>query len=325
MTRWVTEEERAKAEEIDILTYMETYERTNLIHFSGDYYTTVEHDSMVINYKGWYRNSNSTFGFNALSYLQLVRGMKLNEAVLLLIGDNFNTTKKIGKERSIKGENNKKEPLIMPRLSFNTKIVSDYLVNQRKIDKGIVAWCFNHRVLFEGYKYHNALFVGYEKSKTLKCIEQVGTNKHKKFKGLLKNSDKRHTFKILPNKKSKDLYIFECAIDLLSYATFLKINGEDWQSINYLSMAGVYKSNEYSKNMELPKPLKEYLKNSPQLENIYVGFDNDSVGQGAFKLIKLTLDCGVYDLSPPNKNIKDWNDFLKNLVKEKNKKIEVAR
>ncbi len=45
---YVTPEQIAQAKEMDLLTYLRSYEPDNLVHFSGNTYCTREHDSLKI-------------------------------------------------------------------------------------------------------------------------------------------------------------------------------------------------------------------------------------------------------------------------------------
>ena len=49
----VSDEDLARAREMDLLTYLTYYEPGNLKHVSGNTYSTVEHDSLIINNGKW--------------------------------------------------------------------------------------------------------------------------------------------------------------------------------------------------------------------------------------------------------------------------------
>ena len=43
---YVTKEQINRSKQMDLLTYLRTYEPQELVHFSGDVYTTRTHDSL---------------------------------------------------------------------------------------------------------------------------------------------------------------------------------------------------------------------------------------------------------------------------------------
>lgn len=50
---YVTPEQITQAKELDLLTYLRSYEPDNLVHFSGNTYCTREHDSLKISNGKW--------------------------------------------------------------------------------------------------------------------------------------------------------------------------------------------------------------------------------------------------------------------------------
>ena len=72
-----TEEQIKKAREIDLMTYLQSYEPTELVHVSGNTYCTQTHDSLKVNASNgkWYWWSRGFGGASALDYLMKVRGL----------------------------------------------------------------------------------------------------------------------------------------------------------------------------------------------------------------------------------------------------------
>ena len=69
---------------MDLLTYLKNYEPYELVHFSGNTYTTRTHDSLKISNGKWMWWSQRTGGRSALDYLIKVRGYSFLEAVEML-------------------------------------------------------------------------------------------------------------------------------------------------------------------------------------------------------------------------------------------------
>jgi len=66
---YVTPEQIAQAKELDLLTYLRSYEPDNLVHFSGNTYCTREHDSLKISNGKWNWFSRGIGGKTALVFL----------------------------------------------------------------------------------------------------------------------------------------------------------------------------------------------------------------------------------------------------------------
>ena len=76
----------ARAREVDLLTYLRTYEPQELVHFGGGTYCTREHDSLKISNGKWCWHSRSIGGKNALKYLIEVKNIPFTEAVEIITG-----------------------------------------------------------------------------------------------------------------------------------------------------------------------------------------------------------------------------------------------
>ena len=130
----------------------------------------------------------------------------------------------------------KDEPkvLLLPEKNPNCDKVTEYLFG-RGIDYQLIQDCIAEGIIFEGGKYHNAVFVGKDKNGTPKYAalrSTVGSS----FKGDASGSDKRYSFRLLAREPTDTVHLFEAAIDLLSYATYLKCEGKDYKSESLLSL-----------------------------------------------------------------------------------------
>ena len=70
----MTPEQIEKAKQIDLLTYLQTYEPNNLQKIGTSTYCTKDHDSLKISNGLWHWFSQNIGGKNALDYLIKVRG-----------------------------------------------------------------------------------------------------------------------------------------------------------------------------------------------------------------------------------------------------------
>lgn len=122
-------------------------------------------------------------------------------------------------------------------------------------------------------------------------------------------SDKHYSFR-LADGKSDELHLFECAIDLLSYATLLKLSGKDYHSVNLLSLAGVYEPKERIEDSTVPVALEKYLADHSHTTRIVTHFDNDEVGRKAAEALRIILPKKYEVVDEPPPYGKDFNDFL---------------
>ena len=106
------------------------------------------------------------------------------------------------------------------------------------------------------------------------------------------------------------MHLFEAAIDLLSYATYLKCEGKDYKGENLLSLSGVYQPKKELKDSTIPIALSTFLKANPQIKTLYLHLDNDNTGRRCTAALKVLLqkDYEIVDAPPPVG--KDVNDFL---------------
>ena len=71
----------AQAREMDLLTYLRTYEPQELVRFAGGTHCTREHDSLEISNGKWCWFSREIGGYSALDYLIKVKKMPFTQVV----------------------------------------------------------------------------------------------------------------------------------------------------------------------------------------------------------------------------------------------------
>ena len=294
----LSKEDVELAREMDLLTYLTYHEPDNLRHVSGNTYCTAEHDSLIINNGKWCWFSQGIGGRSALDYLIKVKGIPFREAVERIIGHISEPLP------PVKPVDPKPKVFVMPEVNGNTNNVIRYLIN-RGIEPEIIDWCIRHRLIYETAKHNSVLFVGYDKEGKPKygaIRATVGD-----YKGDVKGSDKRFAFKMVKASDPRTVHIFESAPDLLSYATYVKLSGENWHKETYLSLGGIG-------GRAVPKALEQFLSDYPNISHIYLHLDNDPPGRNASKNIMEALKSNyvVKDCPPPKG--KDCNDYLRLLL-----------
>lgn len=83
--RQVSKAEIERARELDLLTYLQTYEPHELVRISSAVYSTRSHDSLKISNGKWFQWSTGVGGVSALDYLVKVQGMDFVSAVLRVL------------------------------------------------------------------------------------------------------------------------------------------------------------------------------------------------------------------------------------------------
>ena len=292
-----------QARQMDLLSYLRAYEPSNLVRVGGNVYCTREHDSLKISNGKWYWWSRGIGGVSALDYLIKVKDYGFVEAVEALTGV---STEWIPPPQTPK----KDEPkvLLLPPKNKDCNRVMQYLFG-RGIDYQLIQDCVADGTIYESADYHNAVFIGKDKSGTPKYAALRSTL-GSTFKQDASGSDKRYSFRLLTKEPKDTVHLFEAAIDLLSYATYLKCEGKDYGKENLLSLSGVYQPKKELSESKIPIALSTYLKENPQIKTIVLHLDNDKVGRLCTAALKelLNKEYKIVDAPPPVG--KDFNDFL---------------
>lgn len=296
---YVTEEQIQAARQVDLLSYLQMNEPSELVHVSGKTYCTREHDSLKISNGKWYWWSRGFGGVSALDYLMKVKGLLLPQAVEAVTGKAI-----LSPSVSYKREEPTPKRLILPERNASADNVIRYL-KRRGIHPDIIRYCLEHLMLYESKEYHNAVFVGYDERGQPRYAAIRGTIGN--YKGEATGSDKHYSFGFTEDRNGEHLHLFESAIDLMSYASLLQMKERDWKQDALLSLAGVF---QMKRQDVLPVALKRYLELHPETQTIHLHLDNDEVGRGAAEGIRKSLESRYTVLDEPPACGKDVNDQL---------------
>lgn len=293
---YVTKEEVELATSKDILSVVSSCGYS--FKPCGKFYKGIEHDSLILNPNknsyGWY--SKQEFG-TTIDFIMRDKDLDFVNAVKLINNGDYSEAK-VQEITKVKYELNKgfKEIKDMTK-SFN------YLTKDRKIDQQLVSDLITSGHIKED-KYNNVVFLWKNTQNQVVGSDKVGTS-GKRFKGIDAGSDSRYGFSFKRGTPN-DLYVFESAIDAMSYVSLNKnISGE------FVSMNGLKRDTLLS-NIVLFK--EKYNKNS---EKVYVGVDNDHPAKEFFESLpklqfKDTEKDVKYNYLVPDEILgKDWNDVLK--------------
>ena len=193
-----------RAREMDLLTYLRTYEPQELVHFGGNTYCTREHDSLKISNGKWCWFSRGIGGYSALDYLIKVKEMPFTQAVETIMGNlsaappAFSPAPKVPKEKV----------LLLPQANRCATHAVEYL-HRRGIDYELIDFCIQTGRLYESYPYHNVVFVGIDADGKPRYANQRGIGSD--FIGDANGSDKHYSFGIPAVAASDTLHMFESA------------------------------------------------------------------------------------------------------------------
>ena len=312
---YYTEKQIDQARSIDLLTYLQSFEPTELVHVRGNTYCTREHDSLKISNGKWMWWSRGFGGNSALDYLIKVKGMQFMDAMKILTKegtDLHDTDAKISR----KPDCDVKRKLLLPDKSETNFEVIRYLTS-RGIDSDVIKACIDEGLLYESLPYHNCIFVVFDETGNAAYAFYRATT-GERLMGEAAGSDKRYSFRI--DRAGSTLHVFESAIDLLSYATIMKMRTGEWRAEPMLSLGGVYAPSTNNKQTKLPIALQNMTHNQTQINTIALHLDNDYAGRSATRSISEQLGNKYIVRDEPPAYGKDCNDYLQQLQRQKRKR-----
>ena len=266
----------------------------------------LEHDSLKISNGKWMWWSRGFGGNSALDYLIKVKGLKFMDAMKILtqeVSDLHNSYEKICRE----SDHDAERKLLLPKKSELASKVMRYLKG-RGIDIDIVKDCIDEGLLYESLPYHNCVFVGFDEHNKPAYAFFRSSNDGERLMGEAAGSDKRYAFRI--DRASSTIHVFESAIDLLSYATIMKMKTGNWRAEAMVSLGGVYAPSPNKPISKIPAALENALQNHPEVKAIALHLDNDNAGRAATLSITEQLKDRYEIRNEPPPKGKDCNDYL---------------
>ena len=295
------------ARESDLLSYFQKSGYTTELK-GGNYYVK-EFPGLCIkpDTNQWYNHyTNEGRTNNSIDCLTKVLGCDFKQAVYALTGNDVSTERAESFPKSYAPQYTSppkpteqqpvKKELHMPPQSDNMRRLFAYFCQTRKIPAPIVEELVHAKLLYQDAKKGNAVFVHKDKSGKVIGAEIQGTNSYKRFKGISAGTgESAFQFMPVPSRdgKPKRAYLFESAIDLMSFYTFC--DKKKLEGAILVSMAGLKPT--------VPNQLKE------QGIQVFSCVDNDEAGRRfeeenhfpRSESVKSYLDY---------QGFKDWNELL---------------
>lgn len=314
-----TSDQIRKARQTDMLSY---FERQNelarkagkiepyVIEQEGGQYRLKDHSGLLFQQNFWNQRGTNQGG-NMLDFLTNIERMSFKDAVEHLLHDELNLQR-------VDPEKRYQKPKIEFKLpeDFGTfRRTIAYLTKTRGLDAEIVLGEIRKGNLYEDKQYHNAVFVGRDEQGDPVWAQKRATLSEVKIVLEQPGSDARYPY-FYGNRDSKTVVVVESPIEALSYATMIKMNGNDPTKVAILALGGVHDTG-----------LDQYLKNNRHVENIVTATNNDygekpdeiKGREGAERIRQKYEKRGYYVKSVfPKGN--DWNDDLRALRAEERAK-----
>lgn len=281
-----TEEQKDAARQTDLVELLRG-QGEQLKRSGKEYQWRDGSDKVTVRGNLWYHQYDEVGG-DAIEFVRRFYNKSYPEAVEYLLGGNYG---KIIAPTPVQKKNKEFE---LPAKNDNMRRAFAYLLNKRGIDRDILYSFVHNKMIYESAKYHNVVFVGYDKDGTPRHANMRGTGSESTFKGNAPNSTPEYSFHW--NGTSKYLCLFEAPIDLLS---FISMNKNNWQRHSYAASCGV-----------ADRVLFQLLKDNPNIQHVYLCFDNDGPGQTAAKRISDKLSAQGISSQILVPNHKDWNEDL---------------
>ena len=276
--------------------------------------STGTHDSITIRNNKWYDHKNEIGGY-PIQFMKEFYGLNFRDALKeLLYGeepmlngwtDSLESVS-IHKKQNVKNNEPKieinipkKAEFILPVKANNNDRLFEYLTEKRHISKKVVEKFVDKGLIYQESKYGNVVFIGTDENGVPKSASKKSTsNNGKKFKIKVTGSDT--SFGFCWRGESERVFVFEAAVDLMSFITISK---EDWENDSYIALDGIS-----------PKPLLRFIEENKNIKEVYLCLDYDIAGIEAGEKINDMLGEMYGDKINTviiNPLYKDWNEELK--------------
>lgn len=282
-----TDEQKDRARQTDIVSLLER--QGEKVRRAGSEYEWLD-GSAKVSIRGnlWFHQYEREGG-NAIDFVKRFFDKSYTEAMQFLLNEEG------GKLKTSPPVEKKEEGIFeMPKRNETSTRAYAYLSKSRGIDKEVLGEFFRKKLIYESEKYHNAVFVGYDRNAQPLHAHMRGTGTKSTFKGNAPYGMPEYSFHWYGS--SGRLFLFEAPIDMLS---FISMNKEGWKQHSYAACCGV--SDRVAMQM---------LKDDPNIKRVSLCLDNDEEGRKSSKRIKENLTCKGIQVDILVPKLKDWNEDL---------------
>lgn len=289
---YFTDEQKQLANAVDLEDFL-TRQGEKLLRSGREKRLASDH-SITVRGNEWYDHANEKGGC-AIDFVQMFYGRSFPDAVTMLLNGEQGQEYR---QRELR-EPEPPKPFVLPEANHDMRRVYAYLTNTRCLDREVVSVFARTKMLYEDAKYHNAVFVGFDKDGIARHAHKRGTyTQGEPFKGNVDGCDPRYSFH--HTGKSDTVYVFEAPIDMLS---FISMYPNGWQQHSYVSLCGVAEH-----------ALLQLLADNPQVQKIGLCLDNDKAGiKARERITNILSERGYGNVFSLFSHQKDWNEDLQTL------------
>ena len=287
----LTEQQRERARRTDLAAFLRQCGEE--VKKSGSEFAWLDHGQKVTIRGNLWFHQYEQVGGDAIDFACRFYGMDYPEAVQLMLSMGVGTVREEVEPFPLK-------PLELPPKHENMRRVYGYLIRRRGIDKDVLDAFAYRGLVFESADYHNAVFVGADKTGKPRHIHKHSTATQGGFKGNAPGSEPEYSFHWIGGGDT--LFLFEAPIDMLS---FISLHKQSWKSYSFAASCGVS-----------DKVLWQTLKDCTYIRKVNICFDNDEPGQKAARRISMALGDKHIENRILVPTRKDWNEDLLFLRKE---------
>ncbi len=297
--------------EIDLIEYMRNCGYTPYPMGNGRYYGLKEYNSVRI-----YPDTNTYFHpgsgngdprrLNVINFAEWHFGISNNEAINMLVKGLRDKPEYLTSKVKRETPTVEKQEFVLPeKTTGNYKHIYAYLIKTRCISKTVITDMIKRGYLYEDIR-GNSTFVGFNNDdKACFCFQRGSSDKipeghNRAFTKIITGSDFDFAWSVCNN--SNKLFVTEACIDSMSAMTLFELHNRNPNDCDYLATCG-----------PSLRPLVNYLDNHPNINRIYLGFDNDAVGDKyRLRAAQILKDKGYKgDIVNKPPLTKDFNEDLK--------------
>lgn len=288
-----TEEEKDRAGAVSLEEFLKR--QGEELEPSGSEWRWKRHDSVTVRGNTWYRHS-CKYGGSTVQFLQEFYDMTYVEAMKCLLEGNYQP---VIRETSTITPSKLKKEFQLPEMNPNVKRALAYLSRTRLIDYEILKYFVDTGAIYEEKKRHNVVFVGFNHQGIARHAHMKGTYTNgESFRLNVEGSDPACGFGYCGN--GSKLYVFEAAIDLLSFLTLYPF---EWQQQSYICLDGL---SEHA--------MLQVLHSYPWIQEVILCMDYDPAGiEGCYRMQEILKTEGYDQVSRLASRNKDWNEDLKEI------------
>lgn len=294
---------QAIKQHFDVLEYaQEVYG----LHFKERYgeYQCIEHDSLWIDpVKNLWNRYSRQVGGSVIDLVMHMDGLSKTEAISRL-------RKEMGKHSvyrpskytplaSVQSQKRQQE-FVLPESAKPAQRVFQYLEKSRRIHPKVISEMLNANLLYQEAAHSNCVFASPDYDGVIKNCSTRASNDTRFFK----ESGEKLGWMVNPHQRA--LFVCEAPIDAMSIMSLLQYGGKDFMDYSYYAQCGMPRKGS----------LGYHLEHNPEVQTIYLCYDNDEAGRVFTERAKKELQEAGFTgkLVVKSPVAKDFNDDLKALL-----------